>query len=99
MSRSKDREGRHVARRRKDNACLTKWRTLTLVQIYFKTPKKGDVFDRSTKNRASERYPVPHKKAAKIDQIQVSTKLNFFLVSDVGPVHKLDHFIPGIFSS
>lgn len=25
-------------------------------------------FERSTKNRASERYPVPHKKAAKIEQ-------------------------------
>ena len=45
-----------------------------LGSICFQTPKKGEVFDRSTKNRASERYPVPHKKAAKIDQIQDENK-------------------------
>ena len=45
-----------------------------VISICFQTPKKGEVFDRSTKNRASERYPVPHKKAAKIDQIQDENK-------------------------
>jgi hypothetical protein len=38
------------------------------------TPKKGENFDRSTKNRASERYPVPHKKAVKMDQYQDENK-------------------------
>ena len=38
------------------------------------TPKKGDNFDRSTKNRASERYPVPHKKAVKMEQYQDENK-------------------------
>ena len=38
------------------------------------TPKKGENFDRSTKNRASERYPVPHKKAIKMDQYQDENK-------------------------
>jgi hypothetical protein len=41
---------------------------------HFQTPKKADPFDRSTKNRASERYPVPHKKAVRMDQFQDENK-------------------------
>ena len=35
------------------------------------TPSKKDDLERSTKNRASERYPVPHKKAVKEDKENV----------------------------
>ena len=38
-----------------------------LLKIGNGTPKKDDL-DRSAKNRASERYPVPHKKVVKEDK-------------------------------
>jgi hypothetical protein len=40
----------------------------------LQTPKKGETFERATKNRASERYPVPHKKGIKADQYQDENK-------------------------
>ena len=48
---------------------------LKIGQSPVKTPKllQND-FERSVKNRASERYPVPHKKTAKIDEDKENCK-------------------------